>query len=478
MYREHEKTERASLEAIHRNCSAATLVLLKLAWDLEVGDGPRQEPGHLFRKSPMLTKQKHPADASLLLEKDGLGSGRVRGRMQQTHEEDRQSAQIQNLAPLGEKMSAVRVGLAAIHVIVVFDNRMIPNHSCLISTHELVRVPGAESSMRVLNNSIAFLAALILPIVLNCVVFGQDAGYDCPSVLNAKLTAALNRIRTVEGSYVMAIDDDSRSKHSRLDGAGRQIFHSWKLWRFDRNRKFQILDGDIGSIIQKSWYYHRQVFSWDGTDHVAYNGTRKSALINGDPWETFSVFKSPCVLLGDNLVGEFKTSLTDILSANPPIEIEAKDTMSRLFDWSLTGTSAPTHKLMVTLDSQRGFLPREIIIEDLNSRTRLVHVVVERFAKVSPGIWFPTQGTLTNFQAVPIIGADSEEKATKASTKEIPEQKKRAEFREAKVGVGTMYIKIVPESLRVNKEFLDEAFRFELPDSTRSWDPRKAESVD
>lgn len=302
---------------------------------------------------------------------------------------------------------------------------------------------------------------------------GEDSTEARAEAVTSRLVSSLAEFETLAGAYTVTISDDSAANHKRLNSANRQIFRDWKTWRVDRRRNLQLLDGQNSYVHAGTWHYHRQVYSWDGRDHVAYHGKENSALINGNPWDTFRAEKSPAVLLGDNLLGDFKTKLSEILQHGDLISLEGESTIVTDFPWSLSKDEPNSHRLKVTVDVNHDYLPKMILIEDLRTNQHAVRVVVDQFTRKDGGKWTPTRGRLTNYQFEPIVDQDLEARAENASSEELRELRKQVKFRRTELGLGTMYFHLDTKTLRLNSELEDADFRFLIPKSARTWDPRK-----
>jgi hypothetical protein len=325
--------------------------------------------------------------------------------------------------------------------------------------------------MRLLNPQV--LSLLLLFPVATSPLRAEDGADARAEDVTSRLVRALSEFETLAGAYTVSIQDDSAADHKRLNAANRQTFRDWKTWRVDRRRDLQLLDGQNSYVYAGDWNYHRQVYCWDGRDHVAYHGKEDSALINGNPWDTFRAEKSPAVLLGDNLFGDFKTKLSDILQQGAPVSLEGESTIVTDFPWSLSKDDPDSHRLKVTVDVNHDCLPKEILIEDLHTNQHAVRVMVDHFTRKDGGKWTPTRGRLTNYRFEPIVDEALKARAENASPEEIRKLQKQVQFRRIELGVGTMHFRLDAKTLRVNPEFGEADFRFSIPRSARTWDPRK-----
>lgn len=325
--------------------------------------------------------------------------------------------------------------------------------------------------MRLVNVHILSILTLI-PIAASPVI-AEDSADARAEELVSRLLRSLAEFETLAGAYTVSISDDSAATHKRLDIANRQIFRDWKTWQVDRHRNLQLLDGQNSYVHGGGWHYHRQVYSWDGKDHVAYHGKENSALINGNPWDAFRAEKSPAVLLGDNLLGDFKTKLSDILQRGAPTSLEGEAMIVTDFPWSLSNDAPNSHRLKVTVDVNHDYLPKKILVEDLRTSQPAVRVMVDQFIRKDGGKWTPARGRLTSYRFEPVVDEALEARAENASPEEIRELQEQLRFRRIELGVGTMHFRLDEKTLRVNPEFEEADFRFSIPRSARTWDPRK-----
>ncbi len=282
---------------------------------------------------------------------------------------------------------------------------------------------------------------------------------DADSVV-AKYSAANNRIKTIEAKYLLSIVD--KTPGAKVDPDGRAILFQYD-WRFKKEDNWQFYDGEIGFINKGKWYYHGQVFAWDGQDFIAHHRGQKSALINANPWDAFQHFKSPMVLLGDALYGDFSTTTLDVLELGNKREVvssnETSVILTTTFDWGLRPKTEDNCRLTLTLDPTHDHLAKDILITSLITETPIVHMLVEEYAQLPNGVWFPVKGQLTNYRT---------------DRKEIPGAPEQVVATPA--GVGTMFLRVTPASLSVNRELKKEAFQFALSKDIRWWDERTDKS--
>lgn len=325
----------------------------------------------------------------------------------------------------------------------------------------------------------AFLAIGLLLCGNPTSVADQEPAMTCAEII-ARAKAAILSIESVECHW-KALTAEGKDRPGAMLERGLAVMYDFE-WGWNRKQEEEYWEGGTATIHPdgKQIYYKKEKFAYNGValrtlQLATYRGLKKP------PGNFFTLWRGPLQLVGHYIAyGPHVRNLIELIDkAECSVPAKGSDGYYRLRIVYEEQIGTP-YEMIVDVDPAVGFLPRRIQVYQPAPRALIRDFVSSAFVEVEPGVWFPTEGTITFYYIKDMElppGLTSEELKKMTAAMRVSALA-RAKCTTAPLGVSPLYYIVDPATLKVNHAIDRGKFTFDFPPGSVYYDEFEDKAVE